>query len=398
MKILLIVDCYLPATKSAALMMHELGLEFKRLGHDVIIVAPDDSLTVPKCTSKRNDLTVLRVRTGKIKSACKFNRAVNEILLSSTIWKAGKSFFQANRCDLVVFYSPSIFLASLVKKLKKLWKCKTYMILRDIFPQWALDTGILKKGLIYNYFRFKELQQYEVADIVGIESSGNKAYFTKNGLDNKIKLEVLHNWTTLDKKNSPESNYRQRLRLNDKVVFFYGGNIGIVQRMDNIIALAESLHNHRNIHFLLVGDGSEVPRLKKIIKEKELCNITIHPPVSQDKYLDMLRQFDVGLITLDQNLKSHNYPSKMLGYMYYSMPILAGINRENTLKRLLEDSQAGFACLSIEHKKFRNYALKLADNHALRQKMGRNARILLEEKFSVNKAVTQILSHTKALI
>jgi glycosyltransferase involved in cell wall biosynthesis len=163
--------------------------------------------------------------------------------------------------------------------------------------------------------------------------------------------------------------------------------------MDNIIRLAENMQEHSNIHFLLVGDGSEVPRLKAMIKEKQMSNITIHPAVAQEKYLGMLSQFDIGLISLDRQLKTHNFPGKMLGYMYFSMPILACINPGNDLKQIIEESNAGFTCLAGEHNEFCAFAERLASDADIRRKMGNNARAVLEKTFSVSRAVSQILSH-----
>lgn len=397
MKILLIVDCYLPCTKSGAKLMHDLAVEFHHGGHHVIVVTPDNTLTEPRRFTVEEGVTVLRVRTGRIKSATKLIRAINELRLSSTIWKAGKGFFRTHPSDLIVFYSPSLFFGRLVQKLKRLWNCKAYLILRDIFPQWAVDVGVLKEGPIDRFFRSKEKLQYDVADVIGVQSPANLQYFSRDGFEDKYHLEVLYNWTTLKEKNIALRDDRRRLGLQDKVVFFYGGNIGIAQDIDNIVQLAAGVREHPEIHFLLVGSGSEVPRLKAMIKEKQMSNITIHPAVAQEEYLGMLSQFDIGLISLDRQLKTHNFPGKMLGYMYFSMPILACINPGNDLKDLLESSQAGFACIGRQQRQLRAYALKLAGDADLRRRMGQNGRKLLEDKFCVTKTVSQILSHENIL-
>jgi glycosyltransferase involved in cell wall biosynthesis len=222
-------------------------------------------------------------------------------------------------------------------------------------------------------------------------------YFSQHGLKDKHHLEVLYNWTTLNEKKLVCRNDRERLGLQDKVVFFYGGNIGIAQDMDNIVRLAAELCDYPEIHFLVVGSGSEVSRLRANIREWGLSNISVHPPVAQDQYLGMLSQFDVGLISLKHDLKTHNFPGKMLGYMYFSKPILASINPGNDLKQILEESQAGFVCMGGEDKLFRTYALRLAGDGELRKEMGRNARAVLEENFCVTRAASQILSHVKGL-
>ena len=393
MRILIVVDCYLPYKKSSAKLVHDLGVEFHRQGHEVVVVAPDHALTTSSQINIEHGLTILRIRSCPIKGAERFTRAINEIRLSSITWKAGKTFFKSNPCDFIVLYAPSIFFASLIKKLKKLWNCNAYLIQRDIFPQWAVDTGEMKEGLICRYFRLKEQQHYAAADIIGVQSPENLRYFSERGLDDKYNLEVLYNWTTATEKNIIQDNERQKMGLQDKVVLFYGGNIGVAQDMDNIIKLAENMYDNEHAHFLLVGEGSEVPRLKKIIKEKQMSNITIHPAVTQEKYLGMLSQFDIGLISLDRQLKTHNFPGKMLGYMYFSMPILACINPGNDLKHIIEDSNSGLICLAGEHNVFHNYAKRLVEDADLRRTMGKNARAVLEKTFSVNKAVSQILSH-----
>ncbi|MCP4613431.1 MAG: glycosyltransferase family 4 protein [Planctomycetes bacterium] len=393
MRIFIVVDCYFPYKKSSAKLVHDLGVEFHRQGHEVIITAPDDALTTPSRVTVEQGLTVLRIRTYPIKGSERITRAINEIRLSSIIWKTGKNFFQLNQCDLIVLYAPSIFFASLIKKLKKLWNCKTYLIQRDIFPQWAIDTGEMKEGLISRFFRHKEKQHYAIADIIGVQSPENLQYFSEHGLADMYNLEVLYNWTTTNEKKIIRGNDRQKLGLQDKVVLFYGGNIGVAQDMDNIIHLAENMSNNSHAHFLLVGEGSEVPRLKAMIKKKQMSNITILPAVTQQEYLGMLSQFDIGLISLDRQLKTHNFPGKMLGYMYFSMPILACINPGNDLKQIIEESNAGLICLAGEHSVFCAYAERLVADVDLRREMGNNARAVLEKTFSVKQAVSQILSH-----
>lgn len=378
---------------SSATLIHDLAVEFHRLGHEPIVVAPDENILQGHQVSCENGIKVLRVRTGKIKSATKFVRAFNEIRLSRIIWKKGKQFFDENPCDLIIYYSPSIFFSSLVKRLKRQFSCPSYLILSDIFPEWAMEAGILRKGLVYYYFKYKARQNYEAADIIRVQSPANLLYFKDKGLDRKYNLEVLYNWTSLTEEHAPRTTYRVRLGLQNKVVFFYGGNIGVAQDIDNIIRLAENLRNEPTAYFLLVGGGSEVSRLKAIIELEGLTNIAIHDPVNHQEYLSMLFEFDVGLISLDRRLRSHNFPGKMMSYMYHSKPILASINPGNDLKEMLEDKKAGLVCINGEDDIFADYARRLVADETLRRQLGLNGRALLESTFSVSKAACHILSY-----
>jgi glycosyltransferase involved in cell wall biosynthesis len=397
MRILLLVVYYLPSTMSSAKLIHDLATEFLRLGHEPVVVAPDENILKDKEITGESGIKVLRVRTGKIKTAPRLVRGFNEVRLSNIIWKKGKHFFYENPCNLIVYYSPTILFGSLVKRLKTLFACPSYLILRDIFPQWAVDAGILRRGIVYNYFKLKERQNYKAADIIGVQSPANLIYFEENGLDKEYHLEVLYNWTTLAEENVQPSNYRVRLGLQNKVVFFYGGNIGIAQDIDNIIRLAENLRNESSAYILLVGEGSEVNRLESKIRLKGLTNIAIHDPVDQQEYLSMLSEFDVGLISLDRRLKTQNLPGKMLGYMYHAKPILASINRGNDLKKILEDKEAGLVCFNGEDEIFATHARSLLADADLRRRLGSNGRALLENTFSVSQAANQILAHFNTL-
>jgi O26-antigen biosynthesis N-acetyl-L-fucosamine transferase len=191
----------------------------------------------------------------------------------------------------------------------------------------------------------------------------------------------------------PRTTYRARLGLESKIVFLYGGNIGVAQDMDNLIRLATRLASRSDIHFLLVGDGSEVRRLKKFIEVNRLSNIQILPSIAQSEYLSMVSEFDLGLISLDARLKSHNYPGKLLSYLYWGKPVLASVNRGNDLLELLRDSGAGYCFVNGDDENLISAALRLTDDSRLRAKMGSNARLLLEQTFSVEHAVNQIFDH-----
>jgi len=318
-------------------------------------------------------------------------------MLSRIMWRKGKEFFLANPFDLIVYYSPTIFFGSLVSQLKGHYCCPSYLILRDIFPQWAVDAGVLRKGsIIHRFFEYKARKNYDAATVIGVQTPANLEYFLRHGHSNRYHLEVLYNWVAASKTKKTTGKYRNRLDLQDKIVFFYGGNIGVAQDMDNILRLAESIRGEQNAHFLLVGEGSEVARLKSLIDDKKLKNITIHPSVPQEEYLEMLSEFDVGLVSLDRGLKTQNFPGKILSYMDQAKPILASINSGNDLKDLLENSDAGLVCINGDDQSLKEMAMRLLKDHGLRVRMGRNARIMIDDFLSVRRAAQQILSHVKA--
>ena len=396
MRILLLVDCYYPNSKSGATQMHDMALELHRQKHEVIVLTPSDRVSKPIEVTSEFGFQVVRVKTRNIKAGWRALRAIEESRLSSVLWRHAKVFLLQHPADLIVFYSPTIFWASLVRRLKSHWHCPAYLILRDIFPQWAVDAGILRKGLIYYFFRRKEILQYEIADRIAVQSPANLEYFAREFRTQGYRLEVLYNWMNLQVENVPSTNYRTSLGLQDKVVFVYGGNLGVAQDVDNIVRLADRLAAHSHIHFLLVGEGSEVPRLRRLLAEKSLRNIQILSAVRPPEYLAMLSEFDLGLLSLDRRLKTHNVPGKLLGYMYWCKPTLASINPGNDLFEILGKNQAGLCLLNGDDDGLCAAALRLANDPDLRDRMGKNARGVLERSFSVEAAVAQIMNAFRA--
>jgi glycosyltransferase involved in cell wall biosynthesis len=393
MHILILVDCYLPICKSGAKQIHDLGAEFLRHGHEVTVLTTTHEIAQDLEVSMQSGVRVARVKTPQIKGASNLRRGFNEIRISALVWRKAGEFLSRHPADLIVFYSPTIFWGALVSRLKAMWHCRSYLILRDIFPEWAVDAGVLKRGLTYRFFRKKEAEQYGAADVIGVQSEGDLAYFGRNFAVGRFQLEVLFNWTKLEESNPQKTQIRLRLGLVNKIVFFFGGNIGIAQDIDNLLRLAASFAGDSRIFFLIVGEGSETRRLDATIAARRLTNIRMLPPVEQREYISMVSEFDIGLISLDRRLKNHNIPGKLLSYFYWGLPVLASISAGSDLFALLEGNQAGICVANGDDEGLRAAALQLANDPDLRHRMGRNGRLLLEEKFSVESAAQQILQY-----
>ncbi len=385
------VDAYLPSTRAGAKLMHELGREMVRRGHEVAVAAPDPRAARVAEIRREGGLTVLRARSVDIKQASRPVRALAEWRLSRRMWHAGRDYFRNHQLDLVVFYSPTIFFTGLVRRLKAEWGCPAYMILRDIFPQWAVDAGAMKQGgPIYRFFRHHELAQYEVADVIGVQSPANLEYF-QDREPGRARLEVLYNWVESPAQQAP-TTFRQELRLTDKVVFIYGGNIGVAQDMDNLLRLASSLSSMPDVHFLFVGQGSEVLRITREVERQKISNVTLLGPLSQDDYTGLIAECDVGLISLDARLSTQNFPGKLLSYLAASIPVLASLNAGNDLREVLEANGVGLCCLNGDDTALRDAAAKLAVDAELRCEMGARCRPVIAEIFSVSRAAAQILA------
>jgi len=390
-----IIDDYLPdSTRVGSKMLHELALEFITLGHKVTVITPNTQDKAPSIVESIIDgVNIWRFKNGPVKDVGKVKRAVNESLMSRNGWQAISSKITGKTFDGVVYYSPSIFFGSLVKKIKKKCSCKSYLILRDLFPQWAIDAGMIKdKSLITRYFRFFESVNYKSADSIGLMSSKNLQLF--QSIHPKLNnTHVLFNWASASPfaRTSENKSIRDTFSLHNKIIFFYGGNIGHAQDMKNLIKLARGLKGDDRAHFLFVGQGDEVELIKELVEGWKLKNVTILPSVSQLEFKAILAEVDIGLFSLARNHTAHNFPGKILGYMVESLPILGSVNLGNDLQTIVNDANAGRIFINGDDEGLLLAAKKLLDEPKERFIQGQSSFKLLEEYFSVKSAMKLIL-------
>jgi glycosyltransferase involved in cell wall biosynthesis len=305
-----------------------------------------------------------------------------------SMWRSPYSF---SSWDAVIWYSPSIFFGPLVVALKFRSKCPTYLILRDIFPQWALDLGLLRKGLAFRYFQMVTWYQYQLADTIGVQSESNLVYLQTWAKQPRRRLEVLHNWLapTPDVGSSIQIS---KTELAGRTIFVYIGNMGIAQGMDILLDLAESLRHRADIGFLFVGRGTEVPRLRAIATERDLSNVIFHDEIDPHEIFGFLAQCHVGLVALDTRHKTHNIPGKFLTYMQAGLPVLARINSGSDLGAIIESEGVGRVFSGESLAEFNRIAVQLIDDREGRQSMSPRARSLSARMFAPESAVRKILA------
>lgn len=393
MHLALVIDDYLPhSTRVGAKMFHELAVELLKCGHAVTVITPHFDRSKPCFTEFFLDgVRVWRFFSGPIKDVGKVKRAINETLLSHNAWKAIKGRVEEHTFDGIIYYSPSIFFGSLVAKIKQRSRCKSYLVLRDFFPQWAIDSGLIKSGsLVESYFRYFEHLSYRHADMIGVMSQRNLDIFQRT-TNHQYPSTVLRNWASLTPHQVKAESFRQQLGLDGKVIYFYGGNIGHAQDMSNLMRLAKSMASYSDAHFLFVGQGDEVELIKNLAEDWRLNNFTYLPSVDQSQFRDILSQVDVGLFSLAAEHSSHNFPGKLLGYMVQSLPILGSVNQGNDLMELVNETNAGFITVNGDDDLLLRNAIKLHESAELRIKIGQAGYQLLQKEFAVDSIAKSII-------
>lgn len=391
----IIADSYCPERTSAAMQLRDLATEFNNQGISPLIIIPNSQLDQAWKLEVLNGVRVLRLKSPKTKNVGYIRRTAAEFLMPYFMW------MHYSNCPLynqkyngVIWYSPTIFLSPFVKRLKDNSSCLGYLILRDIFPEWALDLGLMRRGFIYKFFKWIEVNQYIIADTIGVQTSKNIQYFKNWSRLRKKNVEVLQNWLSNTIPGYCSISVQDTF-LAGRKLFVYAGNMGVAQGIEVVLDLAESFIKRTDIGFLMVGRGSKYEDLKSQASSRCLDNIIFFDEIDSAEIPGLYKQCSIGMVILDPRHKTHNIPGKFLSYMQSGLPVLAKINPGNDLVNLINESRVGAAYTGSSVIELRAIAEDLIDRLETDGTIQLRCKKLSEGIFSPEIAVRKILTALK---
>ena len=259
---------------------------------------------------------ILKVRTLNIQKTNVIEKSIGMLLIERQYRKAIQKFFSGMSFDLITYSTPPITFTNVVKYLKKQNpKAISYLQLKDIFPQNAVDIGLFSQSsLIYKYFRHKEKALYKMSDYIGCMSPANVEFVRKNNLYYPAdQVEVAPNSIELRCTDSLSPKDRIDIRVKyglpiDIPIFIYGGNLGKPQGIDFLISCLDANKARKDCFFVIIGNGTEFHKIEAwlddVTKKKEDCNpmnIRLMQRLSEKDYGLLVRSCDVGLIYWTKN-------------------------------------------------------------------------------------------------
>lgn len=390
MRVALVADVFPPLHSSGAVQLRDLAIEFSRQGHRITAMVAAPELKVPWVVEEINGVEVLRLRTSKTRDRGYIARTLGEFFMPYSMLRGLRQSPLANeKFDAVLWYSPTIFLGPIIKALKSRSKCSAYLIIRDIFPEWAREMGLISSKAVYHCFKSVANYQYAQADVIGIQTPGNESYFSSWKIKHPTaRIEVLHNWLS-DAPDVGCSIQVSQTKLAGRRVFVYAGNMGVAQNTEVFCKLAARLQHRAQLGFLFVGRGSENAKLLALYGA--LPNVLFCDEIDSQEITGLYAQCQVGLVALDPRHKSHNIPGKFLSYMQAGLPVLACVNPGNDLINLIAAHGVGVVIedqtdVSLDQAALETLALAEAAETRNR------CRGLAINMFSSHKAVKQIVS------
>jgi len=344
-------------------------------GHDVFVVCPYERRTkLSTKLNRTNNISILGVRTLNITKSNLFEKFFATLLIEYQFKLGINRYFNDVKFDLILYSTPPITFNNLISNLKGKCTASTYLMLKDIFPQNAVDLGLLKENSwLFRFFKAKEEKLYNVSDRIGCMSPANVRYL----LDNHPKLDIekvgicpnaieikerlgIDRRRVLEKFNIPT----------DRVVFIFGGNLGVGQGVDFIIRALDSNSKREDLFFVIVGNGNRYNVLDKWFNNNKPSNAILMDRLDKRYYNELEASCDVGMLFLSDRFTIPNFPSRTLSYLEARLPILVCTDEVCDLGQISEENNFGKFCRFGDLDKFNKVIDFFFENENQRVNMG----------------------------
>ena len=380
----------------------DLMRKFRDEGHKVFIVTPSERRYKQKTAfNEQEGISLLKVYTLNFQKTNVIEKGIGTLLIEYQFLDAIKKYLSEIKFDVIIYSTPPITFTRVIKFIKRKSSADSYLLLKDIFPQNAVDLGLMKKnGLIHTFFSSKERSLYAVSDYIGCMSKANLDYLSINNPQintdkmhvNPNSIEPVNSFLSHDQKVNIRKQYA--IPLNN-TTFVYGGNIGKPQGIHFLIEVIESNKLNDKCFFVVVGDGTEFNRLNSWFKMNKPVNAILLSGLPKQEYDNLVQSCDVGMIFLDKRFTIPNYPSRLLSYLEYKMPVITGTDGTTDIGKDAEENGYGFYCESGNLKLMNSQITFLSKNPDVIQMMGNKGYNYLLKNFSVENSYAIIMNQLK---
>lgn len=392
MRLAIITESYAPLNTSAAVQLAALARALQDQGHTPVVIAPVMQGDVPVVHDRVDGVDVIRLRVPVKKGKSYARRLLYEAMMPFAMRQQWKKIAETQTLDGVIWYSPSIFHGIFARFLKRRHGAGTYLVLRDIFPDWAVDIGVMtRRNPAYWVFKLVERYQYRTADTIGVQTPGNLPFLQSWAVPGTRSVEVLHNWQSTATA-EPCSIDLASSSLAKRRIFVYAGNIGVAQHMDLFVDLATAMQDRTDVGFVFVGRGDKFDRIAQDARARGLDNLLCYNEINSGEIPALYGQCDFGIVSLHPSHTTHNIPGKFISYVAHGLPVLAAVNPGNDLIDLIRDSGVGCAIDTVVLSELEQAARTLLDDPQAHQTRKHACLTLTNARFKAKAAATQIVA------
>ena len=374
--------------------------EFAKRGDNLYIISPIEKRKQKETYFIENDnIKILKPKIGNMQKTNIIEKGISTITVEGKVLRAIKKYYKDVKFDLILYATPPITFEKVIKYIKKRDKAVSYLMLKDIFPQNAVDMGMLSKkgikGVIYKFFRRKEKKLYCISDIIGCTSQASIDYVIANNIELRDSRVVLcPNCIEVIDENISEIEkvqIREKYSIpSDKKLFVYGGNLGKPQGIDFLLQCLESQKDNNEIFFLIVGSGTEYKKIENYIEKSKQKNVKLLSQLPKDDYDKMIYCCDIGLIFLDYRFTIPNFPSRLLAYMQAKLPVLAVTDESTDIGKVIVSGEFGWSCTSDNIDEWNNVIQNILESDYSEKK--KNAFMYLTKHYAVSEQYDMIMN------
>lgn len=380
-------------------LFKDLIRKFIKEGHNMYVVNPAERRSGEKTrVFESGGATILKVKTLNVTRANIIEKGIGTILLEGQFYRAVRKYLSGVKFDLVLYTTPPITFNKVISRIKKKYGIPSYLMLKDIFPQNAVDLGMFKEGSIFfKHFRKKEKTLYKISDYIGCMSPANMQYVIDHNPEVKrTKVELCPNSIDIPANQIFPDKEKIKTELgipSDAMLFVYGGNLGKPQGVDFLLDVLIANAAKVDRYFLIIGRGTEYEKINNWIESSKATNVKILPFVPKEKYNYIVSSGDVGMVFLDKRFTIPNFPTRIMGYLLHRMPILFATDTATDVGRIVEENGCGFWVESGQLKEFNERIEYFVNNRSEMPVMQEKAFRLLKEKYDVSVTYNAIMSH-----
>lgn len=377
--------------------------KFRDQGHKVYVVSPSERReNKSTCLFYENGCDMLNVKTLNLQKTNVIEKGLGIIAIEYQYLHAIKHHFNGIKFDLILYSTPPITFSKIITYFKRRDKAFSYLLLKDIFPQNAIDIGMMKKnGILHKIFRSKEKKLYALSDMIGCMSIANKEYITKNNNIDSKKVEVNPNSIGISGSEIEinSNSIRKKYSLpSDKTIFVYGGNLGKPQGISFLLDIIRECESQiPDAYFLIIGNGTEYRHIEKWFEVNKPGNAKLIQFLQKEEYDKVVKASDVGLIFLNKLFTIPNFPSRLLTYMEYKLPIFSATDNNTDIGQTIQNNNFGYGVESGDLILSIEYIRMLTVNKELRSSLGENGYKYLLQNFTVDISYKKIIDSLNAL-
>jgi len=388
MHILLIHQAFVAVDEAGGTRHHELAKFLAARGHRVTIIASPVSYLTGKAESEvtrahveenisGGGVTILRAYTYAALHKSFVHRVFSFLSFMVSSFTLG---LKVREVDLVWGTSPPIFQGVTAWLLARLKRVPFLFEVRDLWPAFAIQVGVLKNRLLIRLSRWLERFLYRRADVLMVNSPGFIKHVQRRGarrvvlVPNGADIEMFDPFAS-------GTAFRLEHNLGGRYVVLYAGAHGLSNDLGVLLQAAHLLRDCPQVALVLLGDGKDKPALMNQAQEMGLDNVYFLPPVPKTGMIDALAAADACIAILKPvKLYKTVYPNKVFDYMAAGRPVLLAI--DGAIRKVVDAAEGGIFVPPGDAVAMAAAIRRLAEDPERGQQMGANARQYVEENFN----------------